>query len=424
MKKILIVTSTLPTSDSDPVPGFVSDQAIWLKKLAPTIEIDILAPHNIYSKTKNHTKHPGYTEHRFHYFWPSRWELLTGRGIQPALQQNKLLFLQIPFLFLCEFLATYRLTRKIQPDLLYAHWFTPQGITTALVAKLTRTPFVFTTHASDVIVLKRLPFSRKLVTWACKQAACYTAVSQQTAKKLLYFANADNRQIITDKLHIIPMGTEKHPVSIKTLKSTRKSYDLTGKTIILLMGRLVDIKGFDIVLDAFAKIKEKERYRVLICGDGPERAKLEAQATLLGISKYIRFMGFVSGKIKDNALGLADIVIIPSRISNGYSEGLPVVFMEAVLNEKITIVSNVTGAQEVITDGIDGFVFQSESKNDLLSKLTKATEILNGDSRAFYRNVRTMSKQFEWKAVARKHLDLFDSLELDARDKNSKGRVI
>ncbi len=49
--KILITTSTLPVSAKDPVPSFVKDQAINLKKIYPSLGIIILAPHNGYSQT-------------------------------------------------------------------------------------------------------------------------------------------------------------------------------------------------------------------------------------------------------------------------------------------------------------------------------------------------------------------------------------
>src|SRR4051812_3605982 len=105
-----------------------------MKRAYPNLDITVLAPHNAHSKTKRYTKQECYDEYRFHYFWPFRWEKLTGRGIQPALRKNKLLYFELPFLFIAEFFATWRVIRRTKPDLLYAHWFTPQAITGALAA--------------------------------------------------------------------------------------------------------------------------------------------------------------------------------------------------------------------------------------------------------------------------------------------------
>ena len=90
--KLLVATSTFPVSDDDKVPAFVKDQVVEFKKLQPKLEITVLAPHNYHSDSVSRlAQNDTYTEKRFHYFRPYRWELLVGRGIMPALRENKML---------------------------------------------------------------------------------------------------------------------------------------------------------------------------------------------------------------------------------------------------------------------------------------------------------------------------------------------
>jgi glycosyltransferase involved in cell wall biosynthesis len=356
IKRILVTASTFPASDTDHVPAFVKDQVIALKKEYPDIALDVLAPHNAYSNTKKITKHQHYTEHRFHYFLPfKKWELLAGRGIAPALKKNPLLYIQVPFLIIAEIFVTRRLIKNTRPDVVYAHWFTPQAITAALACKSTKTPFVFTSHSGDVIVLKKVPFAKKIVTWVCRQATVYTAVSGQTADKL--FSMLPNDQGLRDKLEVIPMGTRLS----KPLPATKKPQKVVE---LFFIGRLVSIKGVDYLLKALGGLKDDYKFRLTIAGDGQQRAELEKLTESLDLSDRVEFVGYVSGKTKDSLFHRSDIVCIPSIKEGENTEGLPVTLMETLANGKIVIASDVTGAQEFMTDEVDGFIFQQAEVDD------------------------------------------------------------
>ncbi|WP_455169146.1 glycosyltransferase, partial [Aegicerativicinus sediminis] len=66
---------------------------------------------------------------------------------------------------------------------------------------------------------------------------------------------------------------------------------------ILCMGRLVEDKGFDVAIMAFASLIERfPQARLIITGDGPERANLEQQANRLGLKDIVEFTGFIDPK--------------------------------------------------------------------------------------------------------------------------------
>ena len=73
-KHILIITSFIPSSDTDPVPAFVKDQINALKTEYPDLDFSVLAPHDAYSSTwlpEIANRNPeNYKLYRFHYFWP------------------------------------------------------------------------------------------------------------------------------------------------------------------------------------------------------------------------------------------------------------------------------------------------------------------------------------------------------------------
>lgn len=411
MKRLLVVTSTLPATVDDPVPGFVKDQAIWLKRAHSGLAIDILAPHTPLSPTAKLTIHEAYTEHRFHYFWPRRWELVAGHGTMSALAKYRLLYLQVPLLFIGQFFALWRLTRRLKPNLLYAHWFTPQAIVAAVVSKLTGVPLVFTTHASDIIVLKKMPGFRLIVRLVCRRAVGYTAVSQQTADKLIYFAKARTADAIRAKLRIIPMGANPLPPAHRTaIDRTKRKFGLTAPKQVLFIGRLVPRKGVEYLLEAFAKIADIHKdAQLIIAGDGPSKASLEALTKRLDLStKQVIFPGFISGETKDSLLHLSDIVCLPSINIGDQSEGMPVAFMEGLEAGKTIVASDVTGAQEYLIDGRDGFLFRQKDTAELATKLKLALG-LNGAAKVkLSQAAKKLGGRFEWQRVAKEHYDFFE----------------
>jgi len=403
---VLFTTSTMPSSDTDPVPAFVRDEAIWMKKCYPELDITILAPHNAYNSVPEYAKHTHYDEYRFHYFWPFRFEKLTGKGIQPALKKHKWLYIELPGLFIAEFFATWKLLRRGTYDVVYAHWFTPQAITAALAAKLTNTPLVFDTQASDAIVLKKLPLARKLVVGICRQAVAYTAPSQQTLDKLLYFTDDSNRADVLSKLSMVPYGTSVPSIPRSDITAVVKKYKLQDKKILYFIGRLVDRKGVDFLIKSFAELYAKDpSLHLVIVGDGQMKDELVTLADSLNVTDSVLFTGFLTGKERYGLLGAATVCVIPSINVGDQSEGLPVVFMEAASIGKPVVLSNATGAHEVATDGKDAFIVTAGDTKSLTEGITRALRLLASDANKvsrFTKNVMALGETFQWESIARR----------------------
>jgi glycosyltransferase involved in cell wall biosynthesis len=290
------------------------------------------------------------------------------------LRCNKWLYLQVPFFWLFHGLSLLRLARKTKPDLIYAHWFTPQAINAAIVSLLLGIPFIFTTHAADVSVLKRLPFSGKLVKWVCRKSFAYTAVSERTAKKLAgFFSDDEWQEPYARKLKIIPMGIACPPANSHNPEPTGEH--ATGVQQILFIGRLVEKKGVDRLIRAIAEIhaREKEPVHLIVAGEGPERKNLEELSRTLGISERVEFIGHISGNEKNNLYEQAGMVCIPSIITaDGDSEGFPLVLMEALYYGKIVIASDLSGAETLLDNRTNGFVFESDSSDGLERRFSRS----------------------------------------------------
>ena len=115
--------------------------------------------------------------------------------------------------------------------------------------------------------------------------------------------------------------------------------------VVLVVGRLEAVKGYDYLLDALASaVQERPQIRCLFVGEGQERNKLEAQVRLLRLEKYVHFAGFQKEVKKYLAVG--DIFCMSSL-----SEGLPYALLEACVYRLPFLVTKVGDLAKLLHDG-------------------------------------------------------------------------
>lgn len=125
--------------------------------------------------------------------------------------------------------------------------------------------------------------------------------------------------------------------------------------LILAAGRFVPQKGFDVLIEAFAIVaRQDERNRLLLVGDGPQRARLERQIRTLALTKRVDLPGYVDDLRP--CLDRARMFVLPSRF-----EGYPAVIIEAVAAGRPVIsTACTTAAEELLTMGGAGRVVPIE----------------------------------------------------------------
>ncbi|HEU0266120.1 MAG TPA: glycosyltransferase [Candidatus Saccharimonadaceae bacterium] len=397
-KHILVVASTFPAHEKDSVPTFVRDQIVAMKHVEPELQFTVLAPHDRRSNTKDFTRHATYDEYRFHYAWPQRIEQLAGRGIMPALRRNPFNYLLLPSLFIGEFIALLRLVQQTKPDIIYAHWFTPQAVIARYVGIFTHVPFVFTTHAADVDAWHKVPLiGRFMVRSNAQKSVAFTAVSRRSLARLENFMTKKQWRELQKRSAIIPMGT--------TLPKPHAKHQKTHEKTILFIGRLAEKKGVHYLLPAFAKLHDIKA-RLIIAGDGPWRERLQAQAAELGLTASTSFVGYVQGAEKDKLLSESDILVVPSITAGlGDVEGLPVSLMEGLAYGKICIATPESGADDIITDGKSGFLVPQKNSQALARTLDRVLTLDQTATKKIATAARQCAEQFSWPKVARQHID-------------------
>ena len=146
---------------------------------------------------------------------------------------------------------------------------------------------------------------------------------------------------ITDKpITIIPLGIDQN-----LYKPPRKFDDKRKHKTILYLGRLEGRKGAKYLLKAFRLLQDRHPdTTLLICGDGPDRDKLERQAAELELDNVV-FTGYISTEDKARYLQECDLYCAPAL----YGEGFGIVLLEAMSARMVTVAGNNLGYQGVMT---------------------------------------------------------------------------
>lgn len=135
--------------------------------------------------------------------------------------------------------------------------------------------------------------------------------------------------------------------------------------IVVAAGRLSPEKGFDILIAAAAQIAQvRQDVGFVIFGEGPLRKELEKQIRKNSLENRLILPGFHS-KL-EIVLPSADLFVIPS-----FTEGLPVVLLEAMLAGAPVIATEVGGIPEVVEDGMDGLLIPPGSYAQLALRITE-----------------------------------------------------
>lgn len=389
--KVLWITSSYPRFENDSAVVFLRQLAHFL--LEESIEIHILSPDD--SAVESSLSQGSIQDYRFRYFFPRRLQLLAyGSGILPNLRTQPWLFLQVPFFLLGQFLSARRLIRRLEPDLIHAHWLFPQGWIAAFLGRRLKIPVVATAHGGDAFSLQQSAMAR-IKRWTIQNCSTWTSNTSATAQ-------AVGQHL--PKPEIIPMGVD--TCRFNSGVCLDKSPNLS---VLLFVGRLVEKKGVRDLINAYALLEEhvRKKTELWIIGDGVERKPLEALAAQLNLAGKILFHGRLPNDQLPHYYATADVFIAPSIVdSAGDTEGQGVILLEALASGTAIISTRTGGIGEVLEHGKTGWLVKP---NDPV-ELKEAIESLLNDSvlrRSLAAEGQKIVSAYDWKTIARQFAGLY-----------------
>ncbi len=220
-------------------------------------------------------------------------------------------------------------------DGMVAHWLAPSAL--ACVVAAPRKPLWAIAHGGDVHLLRRLRMTAMAGRLLGQRHVHVNFVSHSLRESFSESSGAAGAELVA-RSSVASMGLDLE--HFRSLPSLRQN---NTKPVLLFLGRLVPIKGVDVLLEALVGLAQD--WRVIIAGAGPSEGDLKRQARKLGL--VVEWAGEVHGEARDALLSQANLVVIPSRPYAGRQEGMPKVALEALAAGAQLLVSDSGGLAEI-----------------------------------------------------------------------------
>jgi len=288
---------------------------------------------------------------------------------------------------------------KLKPDVIHSHdhWYT---LAPAILYKFfnLKTGVVHTFHTDPMKEMKGL--KRKIFEWLLSNCNVVTCVSIFLMKKI------EGNLKITTKIKVIYAGaTGNNNFDVNEINKFKEGYNLNDSAPILsFVGGLVwekKVEGVKKLVEAFKDVtKEYPNAKLLIIGGGKYREDVERLVKELGIENNVILTGFL------------DDVFVPLSITDIYTHislqegGVSISLLEAMSMGKPVIATRVGGIPELITDGENGILVDSEPK-----AIAKAILELFSDEEERIRlgenAKKTVETRYNWSEIAEEFIKIY-----------------
>jgi glycosyltransferase involved in cell wall biosynthesis len=203
---------------------------------------------------------------------------------------------------------------------------------------------------------------------------------------------------------VMPVGADPTPVEPAEAAAAREQLGLeAGRPLVVGVGRLDPQKGFDVLVEATARMNGSSPPMVVICGEGPARPDLEERIRALGLGGQVRLLGH-----RQDAKALiaaADAFCMPSRW-----EGSPLALHEALAAGRPVVAAAVGGIPELLTFGQAGLLVPPEDPGALAAAVGR---ILSDQPLAERLGARALEAAEAWPdaaTTARRVADLYETI--------------
>ena len=242
---------------------------------------------------------------------------------------------------------------------LHAHFLHTPASVTRYAALLAGLPWSGSAHAKDIWTTPEWEKREKLAS--CEWLVTCTAANHVHLAALAPPGRVD---LVYHGLDVSRFPSE------KTGKEAKNGIDPGNPVIILTVGRLVEKKGTDVLLEALARLPKNLHWRLVHVGGGPLKGRLERRACALGISERVQWRGARTQVELLADYRAADLFALASRVArDGDRDGLPNVLAEAQSQGLPCVATKVSGIPELVENGSTGLLVAPESPEEFARAL-------------------------------------------------------
>jgi teichuronic acid biosynthesis glycosyltransferase TuaC len=284
-------------------------------------------------------------------------------------------------------------------DVIDAHYYYPDGVAAALLARHFNKPFTITARGSDINLITKHEIPRRLMLWASRRAAASIGVSRALTQAM------ERMGMPADKLVTMPNGVDLNLFRMQPQTVARAELGWPHGPTLLSVGNLVENKGHHIAIEALAQLPD---FRLVIAGEGPERHALEALAKNSQTASRIKFLGRVEQNQLAVCYSAADILVLPSS-----REGWPNVLLESMACGTPVVATRVGGIPEIVTSASAGRLMPEQNAASLVTAVADLWQQMPDPM-----SVRARAQQCGWQSTTDAQLRLFRGIASKALEED------
>lgn len=285
-------------------------------------------------------------------------------------------------------------------DVIDAHYYYPDGVAAALLARHFNKPFTVTARGTDLNLIPGHAIPKRMMQWAAARAHASIGVCSALVDVLRGW------NIPKSRLHVMRNGVDLVRFRPVSQQLARAELGVSGNPVLLSVGYLIERKGHHIAIDALARLLPTHpNARLVIIGDGEERANLQRRCKDLGVDAHVTFTGNLPNAELFRWYSAADILVLASS-----REGWANVLLESMACGTPVVATRIWGTPEVVacdTAGLlvdvrEGVAF-ARAIADLLGAYPDRAK------------VRTYAEGFSWHSTTDAQLGLFSRIAANPR---------
>ncbi len=388
----ILLFSTLYPSSVRPIHGIFVETRLRELLKSGQVEARVIAPvpwfpfkaarfgeYALFASTPRFEERNGLQVHHPRYFLPPK----VGMNLAPTTMAMSALPV-----------ARRLMAEGFDFDLIDAHYYYPDGVAAATLARSLGKPLTVTARGTDLNQIPEFARPRRLILQTAAQAHASIGVCKALMDRLAELGAEPG------KLHVMRNGVDLQRFTPVDRAEARAMLKLAPEGRLLLsVGHLIDRKGHDIAIAALPLLPADVRLAVV--GAGPLRHKLEALARQLGVGERVHFAGTIAQTELKNWYSAADALTLCSS-----REGWANVLLESMACGTPVIASNIWGTPEVVSTPDAGVLMPERTARGL----AQAFETLF----ARYperQATRRHAEQFSWDATTQAQLRVFRGMQ-------------
>lgn len=256
-----------------------------------------------------------------------------------------------------------RLLRREKVSIVHAHFFDPTFVG-LIAARMAGARFVFTRHHSDHNIRIGKKWHTRIDAWCGSHADHVIAVSEATRRIMIDTEGVPGGLITTVYNGMNPLGEP----SAESVARVRRELGLGDEPVLLMLARLHEEKGHRFLFEALPEIESRVGpVTVLLGGEGPHRAELEAMARSRVIDSNVRFLGRRSDVAE--LISLCSLLVLPSL-----AESFGFVLVEAMSLGKTVVASTTGGIPEVVDHEKTGLLVPLADSEQLAGAISRVLQ--------------------------------------------------